>query len=152
MHEDLRPLEWLVGTWEGTATGEPGTGTQTRRYEVVLGGRFILGTNTTRWAATPSHPEGELHEDLSLIGYDRAAKRFVMHVFYVEGFVAEHVGERVDADTWMFTAARVQNAPAGMRSREILVHRGDELLPRFELSMPGKEFAPYTSERLRRVR
>lgn len=110
-----------------------------------------MGTNTTRWARTPAGSEPEVHEDVSLISYDRAAERFLMHVFYVEGFVAEHVGERVDDDTWMFTAATVQNGPAGMRSRETLVHRGDELLSRFELAMAGKDFAVYTRETLRRV-
>lgn len=59
-----------------------------------------------------------------------------MHVFYVEGFVAEHLGECVADDTWMFTAATVQNGPAGMRSR-------------FELAMAGKDFALYTRETLR---
>jgi hypothetical protein len=83
MNEDLRPLEWLIGTWEGNADGEPGHGVQVRRYESVLRGAFIMGTNRTNWDPTPAKPEGEVHEDISLISYDRAAKRFVMHVFYV---------------------------------------------------------------------
>jgi hypothetical protein len=150
MNDDLRPLEWLIGTWEGISTGTPGRGAQVRRYEAVLRGEFVMGTNRTTWSPTPAHPEGEVHEDISLFSYDRAAKRFVMQVFYVERFVAEHVCEQVDADTFVFTADHVQNGPLGMRSRETLIHRGDELESRFELSMPGKDFALYTSEILRR--
>lgn len=152
MHEDLRPLEWLLGTWEGTASGEPGTGAQTRTYELVLRGTVIMGTNRTAWSPTSAHPDGELHEDLSFISYDRAARRFVMHVFYVERFVAEYLGTQTDGDTWVFTADRVQNGPAAMRSRETLTRSGDELRPRFELAMGGAGFAVYTTETLRRVR
>ena len=151
MNEDLRPLEWLIGTWEGTATGNPGTGAQVRRYESVLRGEFIMGTNRTTWSPTPAHPQGEVHEDISFISYDRAAKRFVYTVFYVERFVAEHTCERADENTFVFTADRVQNGPPGMRSRETFVHRGDELESRFELSTPGKDFALYTREMLRRT-
>ena len=153
MNKDLEPLAWLIGTWEGTAAGAPGTGAQVRRYEAVLRGEFLMGTNKTTWAATAAHPDGEVHEDISFISYDRAAKRFVMHVFYVERFVAAYACEQTDADTWIFTADVVQNGPPGMRAREILVRRGEDLLePRFELASAGKDFALYTSETLHRVR
>lgn len=152
MNDDLAPLAWLLGTWEGTATGQPGEGAQVRRYEAVLRGEFLMGTNKTTWSSTPAHPDGEIHEDVSILSYDRGAKRFVMHVFYVERFVAEYFCEpQTDPNAWVFTADRVQNGPAGMRSREILTRRGDELGSRFELAMAGNEFAPYTQETLRRT-
>ena len=151
MNEDLRALAWLVGTWHGEATGEPGRGGQTRRYELVLRGEFLMGTNRTTWSATKAHPDGETHEDIAMIGYDRAAKRFVMHVFYVERFTAVFVCEHREPDVWVFTAERVQNGPAGMRAREIFTRRGDEFESRFELAMADKDFAPYTRELLRRA-
>jgi nitrobindin-like protein len=151
VNDDLKPLSWIIGTWEGEATGQPGRGTQQRRYEAVLRGEFVMGTNRTTWTATDAHPEGETHEDIAIISYDRAARRFVMHVFYVERFVAAYVGEQTGPDVWVFTAEGVQNGPPGMRSREIFTHRGDEFESRFELAMAGKDFAPYTREVLRRV-
>jgi len=153
VNEDLAPFAWLLGTWEGAATGEPGEGTQVRRYEAILRGEFLMGTNKTTWSSTPAHPDGEVHEDVSILSYDRSTKRFVLHVFYVERFVAEYVcAPQTAPDVWVFTAERVQNGPSGMRSREIFTRRGDELRSRFELSMAGKDFAPYTTETLRRVR
>ena len=151
MDEALRPLEWLIGSWRGTARGDPGTGAQTRRYELVLQGRFIMGTNRTAWEKTAAHPDGELHEDISLISWDRAARRFVMHVFYVERFVAEHHGEQIDTGTWRFTAERVQNGPPGLRSRETFISRSDELESRFELADGEHDFRPYTTEILRKI-
>jgi hypothetical protein len=150
VNDDLKPLAWLIGTWEGEATGEPGRGAQVRRYEEILRGEFLMGTNRTIWSSTDAHPRGETHEDMSIISYDRAAKRIVMHVFYVERFVAAYVCEQTARQVWVFTADQVQNGPAGMRSREIFTRRGDEFESRFELAMAGKNFAPYTREVLRR--
>ena len=148
----LAPLEWLVGTWRGSSEGHPGRGSQERRYEGVLRGQFLMGTNRTVWSPTEAHPDGEVHEDLSLIGFDRATGRFVMHVFYVERVVAVYECEPQSApESWVFTAARVQNGPAGMRSRETLARRGDLLESTFELAMPGKGFSPYTRETLVRA-
>lgn len=149
VNDALAPLEWLLGQWQGTASGEPGTGTQQRRYELVLRGEFIMGTNRTVWVPKPGENEPEVHEDLSFISYDKAAARFVLHVFYVERFVAEYLaGPESDPNQWVFTAARVQNGPPGMQARETFTRRGDTLESRFELAMPGKEFAPYTHETL----
>lgn len=148
---ELGPLEWLLGTWRGTAEGAPGKGEQTRRYELILQGRFIMGTNRTVWQPTEAHGEGEVHEDISLFSWDRGAKRAVLHVFYVERFVAEHVGEQLAPNVWRFTSERVQNGPPGMRSRETFEHRGDLLVSRFELASGQKDFALYTTETLRRV-
>jgi hypothetical protein len=152
VNQGLKPLEWLLGSWEGDARGEPGTGRQTRRYELVLRGEFIMGTNKTIWVPKPGQSESEVHEDLSLISYDRAGGRFVLHVFYVERFVAEYVCEKqTDPHEWVFTAERVQNGPPGMRARESLASREDDALDsRFELSLSGKPFALYTQETLRR--
>ncbi len=152
MNEDLKPFAWLVGTWQGTARGRPGEGAQVRRYEAILRGEFLMGTNKTTWSSTTAHPDGEVHEDVSILGYDRGSKRFVLHVFYVERFVAEYVSEpQTSPDVWVFTADRVRNGPPGMRSREIFTRRGDELESRFELAMEGRDFAPYTTETLRRA-
>jgi hypothetical protein len=152
MDDALEPLAWLIGTWRGTAEGHPGRGTQERRYEGVLRGQFLMGTNRTAWLPSDAHPDGEIHEDLSVIGFDRAAGRFVMHVFYVERFVAEYIcAPQTGPAAWVFTADRVQNGPSGMRSRETLVRRGETLESRFELAMPGKDFSLYTREMLARV-
>jgi len=153
MNDSLAPLKWLLGEWHGEARGEPGAGHQLRRYELVLRGEFIMGTNRTVWTPKPGHADPEVHEDLSLISHDRATGLFVLHVFYVERFVAQYVcSPQSDPDEWVFTAAYVQNGPAGMRARETVARRGEQLHSRFELAMAGKEFQLYTQETLVRGR
>lgn len=145
------PLKGLVGTWEGEATGKPGRGTQVRRYEWILRGRFLMGTNKTTWDPKEKDSPSEVHEDITLFSYDRGAKRFVMRAFYVEGFACAYVCESLGPDgTLVFVAATVENGPPGMRARETLELRGDDLVSSFDLAMGGGPFAPYTQERLRR--
>ena len=71
----------LLGRWEGPATGRPGTGHQTHEYKLILRGQFILGTDETRWEPSTEQPAGDLHEDLSVISFDRAAGQLVMWGF-----------------------------------------------------------------------
>jgi hypothetical protein len=144
----------LLGTWEGPATGRPGTGQQVRVYKTILQGRFILGTDDTRWDPTPERPEGFTHEDLSVLGLDGAAGQLVMRGFHGEGFVHEYrcVEAAPDGSRFVFEAAQVENGPPGMRVRETMVFDGDDALEStFEMAMPGGELEPYTHELLRRT-
>jgi hypothetical protein len=143
----------LLGTWEGPATGRPGIGRQVREYKSVLQGRFILGTDETRWEPTPEQPDGFIHEGLAVLGRDRAAGQLVIRSFHGEGFVHEYrcVEAAPDGSRMVFEADQVENGPSGMRARETLMFDGpDDLESTFELAMPDGTFEPYTHERLRR--
>lgn len=143
----------LLGRWEGPATGRPGIGRQVREYKLILRDRFILGTDETQWEPTPEEPAGLIHEDLSVLGLDRAAGQLVMRSFHGEGFVHEYrcVDIGADGSRLVFEAAQVENGPPGMRARETLVFGGpDDLESTFELALPGGSFEPYTHETLRR--
>ena len=154
MTDQWTALMRLVGRWEGTASGRPGVGHQVRTYETVLGGVFIKGTNTTRWAPTTQEPAGETHEDLCLIGRDQATGQAVMRSFFVEGFYCEYrcVEASPDGSRLVFEAGRVDNGPAGLRARETLVFvSSDEIEASFALANGDADFSPYTEERLTRV-
>jgi hypothetical protein len=147
-------LQRLLGRWEGTSSGTPGTGSQVRRYEAVLRGTFIMGTDKTRWQPTEAQPDGETHEDLCLLSYDRAAGQVVMRSFFVEGFACEYrsIEAAADGSRLVFQADRVENGPPGMKARETFVFIGpDEFESTFELAQGDGDFAPYTTERLVRV-
>jgi hypothetical protein len=147
------PLHGLLGTWEGEASGHPGKGRQERRYELILRGRFLMGTNKTVWQPTRENVEGEVHEDLTIFSFDRRANRFHMRAFYVEGFFSDYECREIadGGTTFVFVADAVENGPVGMRARETLRLSGDDRLSStFEIAMPGKDFAVYTEEILRR--
>jgi hypothetical protein len=125
-----------------------------RQYKTILQGRFILGTDETRWEPVPEQPEGFIHEDLAILSLDRGTGQLVMRSFHGEGFVHEYrcVKAAPDGSRMVFEAARVENGPPGMRGRETLVFEGpDTLESSFELAMPGGVFEPCTHETLRRT-
>ena len=145
----------LLGRWAGPATGRPGSGEQVREYRSILQGRFILGTDETRWVPTAREPAGLFHEDLAVLGWNEATGQLTMRSFHAEGFVHDYrcVEAAPDGSRLVFEADQVENGPPGMRARETLLFGGqDDLESTFEPAMSGGGFELYTHEQLHRTR
>ncbi len=150
----LQAFRFFLGTWEGEGEGQPGKSRVSREYAIVLDGRFIEVRNQSIYAPQGGNP-GEDHRDIGFISFDSARGKHVLRQFHVEGFVNQYVLESTsgDAKTMTFVTEAIENLPAGFRARETYVLLGaDELVERFELAEPGKDFELYTENRLRRVR
>jgi hypothetical protein len=147
------PLRFLIGAWEGTSQGQPGNGTVRREYRFVLSDQFIEVRNTATYPPQDKNPKGEVHEDLGFFSYDRSRKAFVLRQLHVEGFTNTYVSQTVDATAVVFETESIENIPAGWRARETYRVVGpDDVIERFELAEPGKDFTLYSEARLRRVR
>jgi hypothetical protein len=85
--DPLAPVARLVGTWTGMSEGQPGKGQVERRYERVLGSRFIQVRNRSTYPPQEKNPKGEVHEDIGFLSFDRGRKRVVFRQFHTEGFV-----------------------------------------------------------------
>jgi hypothetical protein len=85
-----------------------------------------MGTTKSHWLPTEADPQGEAHEDLCLISYDRAAKQAVMRSFFVEGFSCEYrcVELSDDLSRMVFEADVVENGPDGLRAGDVHLPRG----------------------------
>jgi hypothetical protein len=146
-------FRFFLGAWEGEGQGEPGKSQVTREYTLVLDGRFIEVRSRSLWAPRESNPP-EDHREVGYLSFDSIRKKHVLRQFHVEGFVNQYVHDRTSEDgkTFTFTSETIENIPSGWRAREtyILVDP-DELVERFELAEPGKDFELYTVTRLRRV-
>jgi uncharacterized protein DUF1579 len=140
------PLRFMIGSWRGEQSGQPGRGTVERNYAMVLAGRFIQETNTSTYP-------NEVHHHTSMISYDEARKRFVFRQFHQEGFVNTYVQEPGgDGKTIVFVSEAIENIPPGWRAREtytIVSH--DEFTERFDLAEPGRDFALYSEAHLKRL-
>jgi len=148
-----RPLRFLLGSWEGTISGQPGNGSGTREYRLVLGDRFIEVRNRSFYPPQEKNPKGETHEDVGFISYDRNRKAFVFRQFHIEGFVNTYVATPSAGNALVFTSEAIENIPAGWRARE--TYRAvsvDEWLEIFELAEPGKDFTTYSETRLKKRR
>lgn len=70
--DSLARLDFLLGRWEGTQEGQPGSGSVTREYTRELNGRFIRASNRSVYPTQPKNPKGEIHEDVGYFGLDRS--------------------------------------------------------------------------------
>ena len=149
------PVRSLLGSWEGDAKGEPGTGRCEREYHLTLKDKFIQVTNKSTYPPQEKNPKGEVHEDTGFVSYDKAAKKLVLRQFHVEGFVDHYVLDSVSEDgrRVVFVTVAIENIPAGWRGRETYEFVNDnEFVETFALAEPGKDFATYSETRFRRKR
>lgn len=145
----------LLGSWEGDAQGQPGTGKAERTYAWTLKDRFVRVENKSTYAPQEKNPKGEVHEDVGFLSFDKAAGKLVLRQFHVEGFVNHYVLDSLSDDgrTLVFTTVAIENIPAGWRGRETWRIAGpDEFVETFALAEPGQEFETYSETRFRRKR
>src|SRR5262245_3684856 len=146
-----RPLRFMLGTWDTTSSGQPGGGTGTREYRLVLGDRFIESRTRVTYPPQDKNPKGEVHEDIGLIGYDRSRKVFVLRQFHKEGFVNTYVSASDNPS--VFATEAIENIPPGFRARETYREVSPtEFIEVFELAAPGKDFAIHSETRLTKRR
>jgi hypothetical protein len=147
------PLKYFVGSWEGTAKGQPGNGKVEREYQFVLNGKYLQAKNKSTYPPQEKNLKGEVHEDWGLFSYDRSRKRFVLRQFHVEGFVNQYALDTaaINSKTLVFTTESIENVPAGWRARESYrILNSDEFVEVFELAEPGKELEVYSENRFKR--
>lgn len=147
-------LRFLAGMWRGDQAGQPGQGTAERTYRFILNDRFLQETNTSTYPPQEKNPKGEVHHHMSMISYDSGRKLFVLRQFHTEGFVNTYVQEpSTDDKKIVFVSEAIENIPAGYRARETytIVSR-DEVIERFEVAEPGRDFALYSEAHLKRIR
>lgn len=145
-------VRFLLGSWEGTASGEPGKGTVERTYELVLGGQFIEERNTSRYEAKAGS-QPEIHHHRGFISYDKARKTFMLRHFHEEGFVnlfALDSAKSLPAHL-IFDSVSFENFSNEWKARESYeVISPDEFVETFELAEPGKDFAVYSRNHFKR--
>lgn len=141
------PVNYFVGNWIGEGGGAPGIGKYERSYQSTLNGNFIEIRNRSTYPPTEKSPNGEVHEDIGYILYDKARKTFLLRQFHIEGFANDYVLESISADkkTLVFTSENIVNIPNGWRARETYRILGpNEFEETFDLAPPDKPFEVYS--------
>jgi hypothetical protein len=147
------PVRFLLGSWQGTATGKAGEGTVSRQYEFVMQQHFVREVSVSTYPPQERNPKGEVHEHEGFFSYDKARKSIVLRQFHVEGFVNQYVLSPDSApDRIVFESERFENFSNEWRARETYDVIGpDEFAETFELAAPGKPFEIYSKNHFRRV-
>ncbi len=124
-----------------------------REYTFTLNDRFIHVVNKSIYPPQEKNKQDETHEDVGYISYDKAAKKFVLRQFHIEGFVNHYFIDSISEDgrTLVFVTAAIENIAPGWRGRETYrIVSDDEFIETFTLAEPGKDFVTYSETRFRR--
>jgi len=148
-------FEFLSGQWQGKGSGFGNQQSEIRaEYSIVLGGKFMEVRHVSDFAPTDSKPKGEHHEDLGLISYDTDRKKYVFRQFHIEGFVNQYllIDSLSAGNELVFQTEVIENfIPGGIARWVVKKISEDEIETKFFLSFPGKEFACYGTNNLKKV-
>lgn len=146
------PVRRLVGSWSGTATGQAGDSSVSRRYTWVMGERFLNESNVSVYPPQEKNKHGERHEHWGMFSYDKARKAIVLRQFHIEGFVNTYRLAVVSAERLVFESESFENFSNAWRARETYDFLSSaEFVETFELAPPGKEFVVYSRTQLKRA-
>jgi hypothetical protein len=148
------PLSRFIGEWTGTASGEVGDGTVTRKYTFIMNGRFIHETNTSRYPPQEKNKSGEIHEHWGIFSYDKVRKLLVLRQFHIEGFVNTYRQARATEGhaPLVFESEAFENFSNSWKARESYKFPSDdEFIETFELAPPSKPFQVYSRNHFKRV-
>jgi len=145
-----QPLAFLEGKWQG---GQSGVSKVTQEYQFIFNRKFLQVKTRAVFEPTEKNPKGEVHEDLGIFSYDQSRKTFVFRQFHIEGFVNQYILEKKDdkTDELIFVSEHIENAPSGTKAKEVFkIISEDEIDQSFHVAWPGKDFACYSVNRLKR--
>ena len=132
-------FEFFIGAWTGEESATFGDGRGERTYEPVLQDRYLLSRNRSVFPPQDGLPDGDDHEDWTVVSYDDDRDTYVLRQFNSEGFVNTFVLD--DASTpperMVFVLEASENAP-GTRATLTLTRTDARSFEEvFDLTLPG---------------
>ena len=143
-------LRYLIGTWKM----EKPEVTNIQHYSFLFNGQFIQLKTRAVFKPTAKKPQGEIHEDINIFSYDSTSDTLVLRSFYSEGFVNIFTLNDIsgDGNTLTFTTRAVESAPEGTKAKLILQKiSGTEMVEKFLVAWPGKDYACISENHLKKV-
>ncbi len=144
------PLQFLVGTWTGVGSGQPGealTGETTFSYE--LDRNVLVRMNKAEYPPKPGQKAAQVHEDLLMIYPAPGGKEFKGVYFDNEGHVINYtIPLPSKPSSVVFDSEASEKGP---RFRLVYEMTKEGLLSvEFLIAPPGGEFKSYTKGVLKR--
>lgn len=151
--EKWEKFRYFLGGWRGTGTGKPGESQAERSYRLILSDQFIEIKHRSTFAPQEANPDGEIHEEIGYLSFDKHRSLFVMREFHVEGFVNQYVLEDDGReDSFTFISEALENLSSEWRARTTVEILGeDNFRETFELARPGEGWSCYITNEFQRA-
>ncbi len=144
------PFHYFLGRWQGTGSGSPGISTVQRTYSLVLNDYFIEIKNRAVFEPQEKNPDGEIHEELGILSFDKSREAYILREFHVEGIVNQYV--LVSRDPMVFETENIENFYPDWQARTTYkILDENNFRETFDLAGPGKPWACFITLDLRRV-
>ena len=146
-------FRFFLGQWQGAGTGKPGLSQVERQYRLVLDEKFIQLVDRSVYEPQERNPEGEIHEEIGYISYDKSRQRYILREFHVEGYVNQYVAGDWDPQgkKIVFATEAIENIPPGWQARTTYEILGEnKFRETFELAGPDQAWRCYITNDLER--
>lgn len=161
MNDDRRPdkvdpwerFRYFLGSWKGAGSGKPGESQVEREYQFILNEQFIQISDRAVYEPQERNPEGEVHEEIGFISYDRTREIHILREFHVEGYVNQYVLEDPlpDGGKLVFRTEAIENIPPDWQARTTYEILGDnEFIETFDLAGPGGDWSCFITNEFKR--
>jgi len=132
-------FDWLIGTWMGEGSGQPGQGGGLFTFAYDLGSNVIVRKNHTEFPATATRP-ASVHDDLLIIYSDPGSAEPKGIYFDNEGHTINYSVSFLDKSV-VFTSLKVGKNPAFRLTYTPL--EKDKVDISFDMSQDGVKFVTY---------
>jgi len=153
--QPLSRFENLIGRWEGTGTGfGNSTSVVTAEYIWILNKQFLEVKHHAEFEPTDQNAEGEVHDDLGIISFNKERNVVVFRQYHNEGYFNEYVlNDSLSSPTQLiFESERIENfVPGGRAQFTINVQGTDKIQTVFDVGFPGREMACFGTNELKKV-
>ena len=113
--EHVKPLEWMVGTWEGEGSLDE------MPFKATVKCEWAMNKNFIRSSFSAKAGDQIMWEDTGMFGWDRDKKKLVMFSFGMDGTIG--TGDEVastEKDTWILDTKLNSEDPRFKEGRAII--------------------------------
>ncbi len=132
-------FEFFAGGWVGEESATFGEGRGERTYELVLQDAYLLSRNRSVFPPHEGLPEGDVHDDWTVLSFDRDRDTYVLRQFNSEGYVNTFVLDAASspAEHLIFILEESENARGTRATLTLTRVDADTFDEVFDLTLPG---------------
>lgn len=137
---------WLIGSWKGEGSGQPGMGGGTFSFQPDLNEKVLIRKSHSEYPASGTRP-ATVHDDLMIVYLDMQGNPSKAIYFDNEGHTINYSIEYTTHSV-VLTSDKIPNVPVFRLSYELMDN--NYINTKFELSKDGEHFNTYLEGRCKK--
>lgn len=145
-------FDFLIGNWVGSGTGIGKSKSEiSASFSYTVGNTYIEVNHHTEFEPSDKRMKGDIHDDWGMISYDKQREVYVYRQFNIEGFYNQFIliDSLTNENIFVFETEQTENVVVGSKTRFTVKKINNfEIETYYDLSLPDKEFANYSRNKL----